>query len=266
MNKKELKRKLSEAKQYRYYTQYAEALAILHQIVAEYPEAVYYYLLAATYLEAGEKDLTMQYLDEVLNIDTNYKGAYELKAKVYESEKKYNKAEQMYLKALDIDPDFFNSRDGLICMYWHEVKDYEKTIQQCEFVFDKYNSYVFKEDELKDKFQWIGAFKSPAVESYVHLKRYDDAIKLLLRYKKVIRDYVGKGNDENTLTSEDRFLYKLYYLLGYKEKLEEQRKLWKEHYKASDSEILGMEKDTEQGYILNVNWDNYQVGKNGEIL
>ena len=266
MNKRELKKKLSEAKQYRYYAQYAETLAILHQIVAEYPEAVYYYLLAATYLEAGEKDLAMQYLDEALNIDTNHKEAYELKAKVYESEKKYNEAEQMYLKALEIDPDFFNARKGLVDLYFKKEKNYEETIQQCEFVFNRYELETFNEYELKIKYDWFISFKNPLYSAYVYKGRYNDAIRVLNRDKEVIKEYIGKGKDSYTLASQDRILYKLYYLLKSESKLNEFRERWKNYYRMSDSYILGLEKDAEQGYILNTNRNNYEIAPDGTIL
>lgn len=255
MDKKELKTKIAEAQHYRQFAQYAEALALLHQITAEYPEAQYYYLLAATYYESGKAEAAWQYLDEALKINPAYKEVYWLKAKIYENQKQYKQAEQMYLKALEIDMDYFEARIGLIDLYCKKQKDGEKTIQQCEFVISRYNSFAFNKEEMKEKFKWLGAVYIELKESYIHCKRYKDAIRLINRYKEVM-NFIDDG-DEYTLVSEDRHLYKLYYIIGNKEMLEQQQKLLQEHYKFSNTKIIGLQKDAVQGYILETNWDNY---------
>ena len=255
MDKKELKKKIAEARQYREFAQYTEAIALLHQITTEYPEAKYYYLLAATYYESRETEPALLYSDEALKINNAYKEVYWLKAKIYENEKKYKQAEQMYLKALEIDIDYFEARIGLVDLYWKKEKDYEKTIQQCEFVFSRYDSFSFNKEEMKEKFKWLGALYIDSKESYIHFKKYDDAIRLINRYKEVM-NFIDDG-DEYTLVSEDRHLYKLYYIIGNKEMLEQQQKLLQEHYKFSNTKIIGLQKDAVQGYILETNWDNY---------
>jgi tetratricopeptide (TPR) repeat protein len=267
MDKQELKQKLADAKNFRDFSYYAEALTLLHQIVNEYPTAMHYYLLAGTYFESGEADPALEYADEALKVDPKYKNAYDLKARAYEWDKKYPEAEQMYLKALEIDPDFFDARNGLVDLYWHKTKDYEKVIEQCEWIFSQYDSFTFIENEFKVKFRWLGAFYSPAQESYIYLKKYKEAIKLILRYKYIITNYFPpKGDDEGTLVEEDVCLFKLYYLLGLKDELEQQQKYYQQKYNASDNEINSMKKDAEQGYIINNNWENYTIGENGEIL
>jgi len=264
MKKSDLKKKLSEVRKNREYGQYAESVTILHQVTNEHPEPEYFYLLAATYMEAGENDPAIQYADEALAVDINYKEAYELKAKIYESQNKFKDAEQMYLKALKIDPDFFEARNGLVVsIYWKAYKDYKKVVEQCDFIFNQYDTFTFKEKEVPSKYRWLGAFEAPGLQSYVFQKKYKEAIRLILRYKYVIKYYIGKGDDAYTLAKEDRILYKLYYILDDKEKLEEMKKYMVEYYRTDDNTFKGMEKDVEQGYIYNMNKDNYVISPKG---
>jgi|GEM_PF-1035591 len=265
MNKKELKTKLSKAKEYRKYARYAEAMAVLHRIVAEYPEAQYYYLLAATYLEVGEDDIALQYLNEALDRDSNSKEAYELKGKIYENRKDYEQAEQMYLMALKIDPDFIEVRDSLVDLYWHKIKNYEKTIEQCEFVFKRHNSYTFLKEEMKEKDRWFSRFYNPAKCSYLQLQRYDDAIKLMNRYKYVMKNYLP-GDEDYMLSDEDQILYKLYYLKGDEINQKELTIKFKEYYRMSDKFLRSMEKDAEEGCIDHFNWENYEINTNGTFM
>lgn len=264
MNKKELKIKLGEAKYYRNHARYADAIALLHQIVEAYPETKYFYLLGGTYLEAGENDLALQYLDEALAIDPTYKNAYELKAKAYENKKEYLLAEQMYLKALDIDPDFFNARDSLVDLYWHKLKDYAKTIEQCEYVYNRQHIYTFPKEEFPKKDRWFSAFYPALRKSYLVEKRYDDLLKVFDRKKYIMDHYMG-GEEDLLFSSEDRILYKLYYLWDNQEKLNELTLKFKEYYHVSNKFLQSMQKDAEQGYIDSCNWDNYEINSNGSF-
>jgi tetratricopeptide (TPR) repeat protein len=61
-----------------------EALVFIHQAVENEPNQVIpYYLLATTYLEAGENEIAEQYCDQALQIAPLYKEALELKAILY---------------------------------------------------------------------------------------------------------------------------------------------------------------------------------------
>ncbi len=266
MNKKELKKELILAKNYREYGQYPEAIAILHKVINQYPETKYYCLLAITYMESGEFELALEYVDKVLSLEPANKEMYELKAKVYEIQKDYRTAETMYSKAIEIDPNFFEARKGLVDMYYKKEKDYHKTILQCESIFKSHNIFELKKEDKNTEYQWFFSFKNPLINSYILLKKYTDAIRVIIFDKKIIRDYIGNGKDEYTLTKQDRILYKLYYLLKDEAGLAKQKNIWKEYYKASDSYINGMEKDAIQGYILNTNRDNYEVASDGTIL
>ena len=265
MNKKELKKKLSEAKQYRYYAQYAEALAILHQIVAEYPEAVYYYLLASTYYESGESEPALQYADAAIEVNPQYKEAYELKGLAYEKAEDYTQAEQMYLKALEIDPDFYNVRDQLVQMYYFKEQNYEDTIKQCNIVFSRYDSDFYKVSGRCPFFKWFLSFNLHLYNSYIQLQRYFEAIDVILNKKKVI-DYLYNGDEDYILADTDMILYKLYYLQKEEVGMAKIKDRYKNYYKVNDRYIQAMEKDADQGYILNTNSENYDIAPNGRVI
>ena len=109
---------LAEAKVYRDNWQFDQAIANLHQIVNNNPqEEKYKYLLASTYLEARNTEAALRYADELLELNTSNKEAYELKGLAYEAEKKYEEAEKNYIKAIQIDPLFINARYNLIQLY-----------------------------------------------------------------------------------------------------------------------------------------------------
>jgi len=263
MNKKELKKKLSEAKQYRYYAQYAEALAILHQIVAEYPEVVYYYLLASTYYESGESEPTLQYTNAAIEVNPQYKEAYELKGLVYEKAEDYTQAEQMYLKALEIDPGFMNSRKQLIDIYYFKQERYEDVIEQCNQFPLKYKFETYK-DKIPYYMQWFTPYNIRLHSSYILLNKYLEAIKVLNEYKEVLHFYYE--NENYTLADTDEILYKLYFLLKDGQGLSEIKDKYKNYYKVNDRYIQAIEKDADQGYILNTNSENYDIAPDGRVI
>jgi tetratricopeptide (TPR) repeat protein len=265
MTKTELKKQLSTARFHREYGQYPEALAILHQVVNEYPEDKYYYLLASTYFESGEQELALEYADKTLEINISNKETYELKGLIYEKQEELKQAENMYLKALDIDPDFFNARDKLIYLYYLKEKNYEKTIHQCDLVFSKYRFEIYKDNNPSILFQYFLTFGDVFYKSYIHLNRYEDAIKILLEKKRVI-NYIVKGNENYILSSDDAILYKLYCILKDEKGIAEMKVRWKNYYQVSDSYISGMEKDAVQGYILKFHDENYDIAPDGTFL
>ncbi|MFH0868517.1 MAG: tetratricopeptide repeat protein, partial [Candidatus Woesearchaeota archaeon] len=69
--------------------------------------------LAAVYGRIGEFDLAMQEFDEAIRIDRDYADAYYNSALIYEFLKDNKKAENLLVKALEIEPDNKNARDKL---------------------------------------------------------------------------------------------------------------------------------------------------------
>lgn len=239
-------------------------MALLHLIVKNYPEAIYYYLLASTYYESGEAELALQYADTALTVDSDYKEAYELKGLIYEKEENYPQAEQMYLKALMIDPDFMTVREHLIDIYFFKQERYEDTIVQCNLFPDKYKFEAYKEKAPRF-LTWTTLYKARMSCSYIYLKNYREAIKVINEYIEVIHFYFGE-KEEYTLSDEDAILYKLYYLLKDRDGLARMKKKWKEYYEVGDKYLYSMEKDAEQGYINDDNDDNYTIAPDGTVI
>ena len=64
---------------------------------------------------------------------------------------------------------------------------------------------------------------------------------------------------------EDEMLFKLFYLLDDKEKTDYYQNRWLNFYKVVSSQIDGMKKDAKQGYITNMNPDNYNIDEYGNV-
>jgi tetratricopeptide (TPR) repeat protein len=248
MNKKELNSLLLKAKKCRDYGEMAEAIAILHQIVNQYPEDVYYYLLASTYFESRESESALEYADRTLEINDKNKEAYELKGIIFEKAEEWEKAEEMYLKALEIDYDFYEARDHLVQLYFWKQKRYEDTIKQCKFVFS-YKKFDFStRKKLCDSLTWEVSFSFPLYASLIHSHQYEEAIKVLLKLKK-IEDEAGVSGDYNQHTT-DEILYKLYFITNNPEGIKEYRNIWLSYYKIKGDEFEKWEKEAMNGIIV----------------
>jgi tetratricopeptide (TPR) repeat protein len=248
MNKKEVNNLLLKAKKCREYGEFPEAIAILHQIVNEHPEDVYCYLLASTYFETREIELAMEYAEKALEINDKNKEAYELKGIIFEKEDELEKAEEMYLKALEIDYDFYEVRDRLVQLYLWKQERYLDVIKQCEFVFS-YKKFDFStRKKLTDSIKWEVSFSYPLYHSYIHLREYEKAIKVLLKYKEFTEKAGVSGN--YNLHREDELLYKLYFVTNNKAGTEEYRDRWMNFYKIKKERLDMMEKEAMSGIIL----------------
>jgi tetratricopeptide (TPR) repeat protein len=246
MKEKELKSLLRKAKECRNEGRYPETLSILHQIVAEYPKDVYYYLLASTYFEVREIEPALEYADKALEINDKNKEACELKGIIFEKEEEWEKAEEMYLKALEIDYDFFEARSHLLTLYFQKQKRYEDTIKQCEFVlsYRKFDATTHK--VINENFKWIGFFCCCYI-SYILLQRYEDAITLILKYKDVQEK--AKILTGRWLHYEDELLYKLYWVTNNKEGIEAYRDRWLNFYEMEKEQLDIWEKEAMNGII-----------------
>lgn len=255
MNKKELNSLLSKAKRCRSYGDYADALALLHQVVENYPEPIYYYLLASTYYESGESEIAIQYADIALLKNPEYKEVYELKGMIYDNDKDYALAQQMCLKALKIDPEFINVRKLLIGMLAEQGR-HENVIAECALFPEKYKFEAYK-DKAPHFFVEFMFYETMLENSYIHLKQYQNVIQVVKEYIEVFRFYHNKEN--YSLADSDKLLYKLYYLLKDRDGMLMVKKKWKEYYKVNDEYIHSLEKDAEQGYLTTVNVENYKI-------
>ncbi|PQL91353.1 M48 family metallopeptidase [Apibacter sp. wkB309] len=257
MNKKNLKKIIEQCKHYEEYGKFTDCLTILHHLTNQYPKVSYFYYLAQVYYKNKNPDLTLKFINEALHTQPKHKKSWFLiKGVFYEDQGKLNEAEQMYLKALDIDYDHFDSRIQLISLYFYKYKDYQETIKQCEFVFSYKKFEYTKKKKCRTSFMWLYALWNPLYKSYIYSHQYKQAIKVI-NHKKQTINFMSVEIKEDFFRKDDKILFKLYYLLNDKKKLDEITYLWKHYYKVSDNYIKGMKLDAEQNYITHINPKNY---------
>lgn len=266
MTPQEAEKLLRKAEKHRLYGAcYPEALAILHQLNTEFPQEIKYVgLLASTYWAAGEKDTAKEYCYKALELDANCEFIYELLGIIAEEgETNIPLAKQHYLKALELNPDFAQAREKLMLIYYEE-KDYQATIQECMYLISNNN---LKPDYTPRQkrgvwMEWLFMAYTRLWESMILTKEYQQAIFYILQYVDLRRPEI---EDPYFFDNEERILFKLYYLLQNKDKVAEYRDKWLNFYKIPLDHIISMEKDTDQGYIINVNIDNYKIDRNGHL-
>lgn len=251
MNEKEVKKQLSAAKKYRNNGDFAQALAILHQINNEYPENVTYrYQLAFTYYESYESmntDAAKRYVEEAVALDANFKENYELLGDIYRKEEKLEKAKEYYEKAYELDSEYLTVGEKLIQLYL-KMSNYEGVLEVC----NRMMSYIpvdtssAKAKALTSIYFGCVLYKGWAL---VYLNRYEEAIEEIKRIKEL--DIQTKlPSFFNQYKDDDEALFKMYYKLNNNPKISEYKEILRNEYKLNDENILALEEEARQDIIL----------------
>ena len=265
MTEKEAEKLLNRANYERLFGDTAKTLAILHQLNSEFPkEKKYLGLLASTYYSKGELDLALEYCKKALELDSNYKEIYELKGLIAYAKDHKEEAEIEYKQALKIDSKFALARVRLIQLYF-EKKEYNKVTEECWFILNKIVpdrlSYD-KEKKSKLNNDYLNIVYYNLWKALIEQHKYEEAAKVIIEYKDFASSYI---KDPYFFDKEDELLFKLFYLLDDKEKTNYYKNRWLNFYKVVPSLIDGMKKDAKQGYIINMNPDNYNIDENGDL-
>jgi len=262
MNKKDSKRLLFQLKNYEEFAKFSDCFYILHQLANQYPNVTFFQEIAQTYYSNRNLDTLLNHIENTILSHPEYKKfCLLIKGLIYEEQEKLNDAEKMYLKALDIDYDYFDARNQLIKLYFYKNKRYQETIKHCELVFSYKNFDLIDKKNYSSTFKWLYSLWNPLFESYIYTDQYMKAIKII-EHKKQTLDIFFKGNYEDNFYDENIILFKLYYLLKDQKKSKELIYILKNYYKVSDEFIQGMKKDADQKYISNLNPENYKISKN----
>lgn len=266
MTEKDVKKLLTKANNERLFGDTAEALAILHRLHNEYPNDITYLgLLASTYYDEKEYDIALEYCDKADQIEKNNANTLDLRGLIAYEKGGKRQAEEYYQKALDKDPLLIDCRLKLIDLLFEE-KRYQEVVDECQFVLKNNdpdrNNYTVK--ELTSLFvSYLSRVYHYYWKALVELKQYKEAIP-------VVHEYIDLRSttikDPYFFDREEELLLKLYYLLGDKENTDKYEDRWKNHYSMSDRYINSMKKDTEQGYIIEPNFDNYEIDEKGRFL
>ncbi|WP_312508924.1 tetratricopeptide repeat protein [Chryseobacterium culicis] len=248
MNEKEVKKHLSDAKKHRNNGEFAESLALLHQVNNEFPENVTYrYLLASTYFESMSTEPAKKYVQEAIELDANFKENYELLGDVFQKEGNLELARINYEKAYELDSAYISVNEKLIQVYL-KIKNYEGVIKVCDNLMS-----VIPVDTSSAKFRaltsiYLGCllYKSWAL---VYLKDYEAAIKQIEEIKAMDKE-TGVPTYPGMYKNEDESLFKMFYKLKNSEKTEQYRNFLTAEYKYSEDAIQKLEAEADQEIIL----------------
>lgn len=265
MTEQEADKLLEEVNYERLFGDTAKAIAILHQLNSEFPqEKMYLGLLASCYYSNGELDLALEYAEKALALDPHYPAIFELKGLIAYAKGDQEEAEIAYQQALKIDPQFALGRVRLMQLYF-EKKEYNKVTEECWFILNKIVpdrlSYD-KEKKRKLNNEYLLIVYINLWKALIAQHKYEEAANGIIERKDFASSYI---KDPYFFDKEDEMLFKLFYLLDDKEKTDYYQNRWLNFYQVVPSRIDGMKKDAKQGYITNMNPDNYNIDEYGHF-
>ncbi|WP_326983211.1 hypothetical protein VUJ46_01300 [Chryseobacterium sp. MYb264] len=248
MNEKEVKKYLSDARKHRSNGEFAESLALLHQVNNEFPENVTYrYLLASTYFESMSTEPAKKYVQEAIALDAGFKENYELLGDIYQKEGDVELARTNYEKAYDLDSHYISVNEKLIQIYL-KIKNYEGVIKVCDHLMSiiPVDTSSAKARALTSIYLGCLLYRSWAL---VYLKDYESAVKQIEDIKTMDKE-TGVPSYPGMYKNEDESLFKLYYRLKNTEKAEHYRNLLREEYGYGEEAIRKLETEADQDIML----------------
>lgn len=263
MSKLDVQKTLKKIARKRMFGEPEVAISLLNQLHQEYPqEKKYLGILASSYYGLWEFGVAKEYIQEALDLAPNYYEMYELLGMIAYLEKDKEQAENYYFKALAINPQIAEIRLRLMQLYY-EDKKYEQVVEQGEYILnqiipDRMSFDIDKRKTIDSDYSHSVYFNLYC--ALIQLKRYSEAIQILEEYKEFQKPTV---KDPYFFDRIDRILLKLYVATHNKEKTEEYRALWLNHYKVVSSYVKGLFKDAEEFLILTSNENNYQIDEDG---
>jgi len=248
MEEKELKKQLSEAKKKRNNGEFAEALAILHQVNNEFPQNVTYrYLLASTYYESMNAEAAKRYVEEAIELDGSFKENYELLGDIFEKEGNLKKAAEFYEKAFAFDHQYLSVSEKLIQLYI-TTENYAGVMAHCNTIM----SYIpvdvstAKARALTSIYLSCVLYKGWAL---VYLNNYEDAVKEISRRKELYIDTKAPIYPR-MFKDDDEALYKLYIKLNDLPKVEEYKGKLISEYNYTGEQLEKLQAEAAQGIFL----------------
>ena len=121
-----------------------EALEYLHKGYEQYPDNAYMLVeLINHYLLGGEPEKAEVYLDAAIKQDPKNASFYRAKGTLYEKTERPAQAEEMYVKALELDPKDFLAQYNLGNIKLTEAINFHKKVQDIVDV-NEYNKELEK--------------------------------------------------------------------------------------------------------------------------
>jgi tetratricopeptide (TPR) repeat protein len=252
MENKEVKKILRDAKYSRDNGDFANALALLHALNNAFPaQATYRYLLAVTYYESRNLEAALRYAREALAIDEKHKETYELLGDIYTKLEDKDLAEENYLYAYQIDPEYTFVEEKLVNLYLKK-ENYDAVVKICDNMMRYIPIDISTVKSRGLTMIYHGALIKKR-KALIYLKKYPEAIDALLYwldFKKLVK---LPGSEEPYYLFDKEIyvsLFKMYYKLKNEGKTSEYKAILIEHYKVSDQEITALEKEAENDIMI----------------
>lgn len=248
MEEKDVKKQLSSAKKHRNTGEFAEALAILHQINNDFPHNVTYrYLLASTYYESMNVEAAQKYVEEAIKMDETFKENFELLGNVYEKQGHLDKAIESYKKAFSMDHKYLSVSEKLIQLYL-KAGNYQGVLDHCNMIM----SYIpidtssMKARILTSKYFACVLYKGWAL---VYLKYYEQAAEEITR-RRQLHTETKSPSFPNQYKDDDETLFKLYIKLNDVQKIEEYKDKLVNEYNCTPENLEILKAEADQDIIL----------------
>lgn len=241
---------LTEADFYRTNFQFPKAISRLHQLVELSPKNEQYrYLLAATYMQAKNMQAAINTANELLAINPDNKEAIDLLGLIATEEKRYTDAESYFLKALDLDPAYFDARLHLIELYFKYLRNDEALETHAKYMleYQDVDRDTYPQKKLiKVASNWLYLTLFALMQCLGRQHKFEEAIEIV-RYKIQLNEKTIRRYKSLDSINDYGYIYKFYYLMRDNENLEK--------FKKEYQEVLG--RSTEDCQYSFKNYEHY---------
>ncbi|OXG07129.1 hypothetical protein BC749_102908 [Flavobacterium araucananum] len=252
MQNKEVKKILRDAKYSGDNGDFANALALLHALNNTFPaQATYRYLLAVTYYESRNLEAALLYAREALAIDEKHKETYELLGDIYTKLEDKDLAEENYLYAYQIDPEYTFVEEKLVNLYLKK-ENYDTVVKICDNMMRYIPIDISTVKSREFTMTYYGALIKKGM-ALIYLKKYPEAIDAMIYWLDLKIIIKSPSSDEAySFINKDTYIsvFKMYYKLKNKEKTSEYKKILTEHYNVTQEEITALEKEAENDIMM----------------
>jgi tetratricopeptide (TPR) repeat protein len=232
-----IKKLYAKAEQHRKNMEFAEAIALYHQITNQVPEDVnYWYLLGCSYFEARNDREAIKYFTKATELKPNFKEAWFMLGEVwsyfFSASKDNVKAAEYYEKAVKIDSHYRKAVHKLIgCLIL--TQQYEKSLYYCEqeLIDFKPNFSLPQRQYLKSIDDYTPILDA-RFNSLIGLKRFPEAIERIKEYID-IQGYFSKDK-YGTCAEKIELLSILYLFIGDKNNFERYLEMFKDYASCSN--------------------------------
>jgi tetratricopeptide (TPR) repeat protein len=237
---------LKEVMYYRNNFMFPEALATMHQVVAQNPETdIFLYLLASLYYEVKEEDLSLSYCEKALDLNNSCKEALELRAVIHLNNQEYKDAKDKFQQALRVDPDFYQVRMQIISLLYNHFQEYENVVNHSEYFKANFGKYT--QNRKKDALRIFLTVYLYHFSALIKLESYEKAYSFLKYSIEFMRSKVEYF--QGFFFKEEIDIFKLCKILQKTEDINYWKKYLVENYDFDNDSFLEIEQEVKQCFF-----------------